>query len=100
MQQVLTEGERARLRELHVDTRAALAMGLTLDEYRQQRDEDIGRWCDFLHAKMDELHANDPTEILPQLAVAIEQRCASESRRIAEATARQVVERMLRKAIA
>jgi hypothetical protein len=39
-------------------------------------------------------------EILPQLAMAIEERCTVEARKVAEATAKSVVAQMLRKAIA
>jgi hypothetical protein len=96
----LTHSEKVARRLLMEDTRAAIATGKSIKEYRSWRSEQIERWCDFLHAKMAELHADDPTEILPQLAMAIEERCTSEARKVAEATAKSVVTQMLRKAIA
>ena len=96
----LTHSEKVARRLLMEDTRAAIATGRSIDEYRSWRDEEIERWCDFLHAKMAELHADDPSEILPQLAMAIEERCMVEARKIAEATAKSVVALMLRRAMA
>jgi hypothetical protein len=96
----LTHSEKVARRLLMEDTRAALATGKSIDEYRSWRDKEVERWCEYLHAKMAELHADDPTEILPQLAMAIEERCVTEARKIAEATAKSVIALMLRKAIA
>jgi hypothetical protein len=70
----LTHSEKIARRVLMEETRAAIATGRSIDEYRSWRRAEIERWCDWLHNKMAELHADDPTEVLPQLAVAIEER--------------------------
>jgi hypothetical protein len=97
--EVLTESEKVRRRELNADSRAALALGLSLDEYRARRDVEVEAWCQFLRSEMDRLGADEPGEVLPQLAVRIEERCTAAARKIAEATAKSVVALMLRKAI-
>jgi hypothetical protein len=51
-----------------------LALGLSLDECRERRDDQIEAWCRFLHDEMDRLRASDPSEILPHLAARIEER--------------------------
>jgi hypothetical protein len=96
----LTAVERERRAQLNRDTRSALAMGLTIDQFRRRHDDEVEAWCDFLRSEMDRLKADDPSEILPVLAAQIEERAAAQARRIAEQTARAVVNQMLRKAIA
>jgi hypothetical protein len=98
--EALTESERVRRRELNADTRAALALGLSLDEYRQRRDFEVEAWCTFLRTEMDRLRCDDPVEILPQLAARIEERSTAAARKIAQETATDVVRQLLRKAIA
>jgi hypothetical protein len=95
MQQVLTEIENVRGAELNADTRSALAMGVSLDEYLQLREESVSNWCQWLHGEMDRTRATDPTEILPQICARLEQRCAAAAR----AAAREQVKLMLGKAI-
>jgi hypothetical protein len=58
--EVLTQTEQARRRELNADSRAALALGLSLDEYRERRDVEVEAWCQFLRSEMDRLGADDP----------------------------------------
>jgi hypothetical protein len=99
MEVVLTEAERVRRRELTRDSRAAIQLGLSLDQYRQQREAVISDWCEFLHAEMDRSHANDPIEVLPQALARLEERAISEARRAGEASAKEMVAKMLRKAI-
>ena len=93
MESVLTEAERIRRRELTRDSRAAAQLGLSLDEYRQQREAVIKDWCEFLHAEMDRTHALDPIAFyrkhwlvlkgarLPKPAVQAKQSRAKRSRR-------------------
>ena len=96
---ILTQGERVAQREMARDTRVALRMGLSLDEFREKRDKAVGDWCDWLHAEMDRVHASDVTEILPQILVRVEQRCITEAHRAGETAARNMVATILRKAI-
>jgi hypothetical protein len=95
----LTQIERQRRAELNKDSRAALALGLTLDAYRERRDDEIEAWCAYLHAEMDRLRASDPSEVLPHLAARIEERATAEARKVAEQVAKDTLRQMLRKAI-
>jgi hypothetical protein len=99
MTEPLTQVERARRAELNKDTRAALALGLTIDAYRERRDAEVEAWCNFLHNEMDRLKADDPSEILPFLAVRIEERASAAARKEAEKVAKETVAQMLRRAI-
>lgn|SRR5262245_51115330 len=95
----LTAVERERRVQLNRDSRSALELGLSLDEYRRRHDDEIESWCQFLHAAMDQVHASDPTEVLPHLAAQIAERATAAARKAAQTTAEEVVRRMLRKAI-
>lgn len=97
--QVLTEVERVRRSEYMLDTKAALQIGVSHDEYVAQRDQNVEKWCQWLHAEMDRTRACDPTEILPQIAVRIEQHAVAEARKAAKAAARETVQVMFAKAI-
>jgi hypothetical protein len=99
MQQVLTEIERARRSEEVTDTRSAVALGISCDEFRQLRDKNIDDWCRWLHSEMDRTHADDPHEILPQICARLEQRCAAAARAAAKTAAQEVVKLMLGKAV-
>jgi hypothetical protein len=99
MEVVLTEAERVRRRELTRDSRTAIHLGLSLDQYRQQREAMISDWCEFLHAEMDRTHAIDPTEVIPQALARLEERAIAEARRAGEASAKEMVTQMLRKAL-
>jgi hypothetical protein len=99
IEKALTSSERTARRLLNEDCRSASAAGKTLNQYRRWREDEIARWVDFLHAKMDELHADDPGEVLPQLAIAIEERCLAETRKVAKEVATQVIQSMLRKCL-
>ena len=94
MTEPLTTLERERRAELNRDTRAALALGLTLDAYRERRDEEVEAWCQYLHDEMDRLKASDPVEVLPHLAVRIHERATAEARKTAEKVAKETVNRM------
>jgi hypothetical protein len=95
----LTPGERTARRLLIQDTRGAAAVGKSLDQYRRWREAQADDWCDWLRLKMQELHCDEPQELLPQLAIAIEERCLAECRKVAKETAAETMRLMLRKAI-
>jgi hypothetical protein len=99
MQQVLTEIENVRRAELVADTRSALAVGVSLDEYLLLREKSVSDWCQWLHGEMDRTRAADPTEILPQICARLEQRCAAAARAAAKAAAQEQVKLMLGRAI-
>jgi hypothetical protein len=98
-QHVLTEAERVRRSEMTIDTRAALALGLTLDEFIERRQKSIDDWCQWLHCEMAKSSATDPVELLPEIATRIEQRCATASRDAAKAVAQETVRLMLGRAM-
>ena len=96
---VLTEIEQTRRRELRYDTKAAIGLGLTYDEYIVKRDQTVDRWIKLFYAEMERLHTDDPTEVLPNLMAKLEERAIAEARRAAQIAARDMVATMLRRAI-
>jgi hypothetical protein len=91
--------EQVRRRELIRDMRAASAQGQELEEYRAKRDQAITEWAAWFHATMDQCHATDPVELLPQALALLQERAVAEARAAAKAAAQTEVRRMLKKAI-
>jgi hypothetical protein len=91
--------EQVRRREFMRDTRAASAQGLEVDEYRAKRDQAVAEWAAWFHKTMDETHAMDPAEVLPQALALLQERSIAAARTAAKAAARDEVKKMLRKAL-
>jgi hypothetical protein len=98
MSKVLPEAERARRRQLVIDSRAAIGLGISLDACLTARKAAIESWTTTIRARMTECGARDPVEILPELLARLEERVIGEARTAAKAAAREEVQR-LRKAI-
>src|SRR5262245_19847746 len=91
MTQVLTEQEKTRRAELNADTRQALQMGLSLDEFLVARQACTEDWTGWLHREMQRCNADDPVEVLPAALARVEQQAVAEARRAAENVARAEV---------
>jgi hypothetical protein len=91
--------EQVRRREFIRDTRAASALDLEVDEYRVKRDQLIAEWANWFHATMDQCHAMDPVEVLPQAFARLQERADAAARHAAKVAARAEVKAMLKRAI-
>jgi hypothetical protein len=100
MPETMTEAERTRRREFMRDNRSALAAGLSLDQLIAKREACAAGWAAWLHAKMNELHVDDPAAIFPLALAQVEENAIAEARRAAETAAKETVAKMLRKVIA
>jgi len=65
--------ERARRSELVLEARAAARAGIHPDERSRQREELADRWASWLHSRMETLHCNDPSVLLPDICARLEQ---------------------------
>ena len=92
MTQVLTEQEKTRRAELNADTRQALQMGLSLDEFLVARQACTEDWIGWLHREMQHCNTDDPVEVLPAALARVEQQAVAEARRAAENLARAEVQ--------
>jgi hypothetical protein len=92
MTQVLTEQEKTRRAELNGDTRQALQMGLSLDEFLVARQACTEDWTGWLHREMQRCKTDDPVEVLPAALARVEQQAVAEARRAAENVARAEVQ--------
>jgi hypothetical protein len=81
MTQVLTEQEKTRRAELNADTRQALQMGLSLDEFLVARQACTEDWTGWLHREMQRCNTDDPVEVLPAALARVEQQAVAEARR-------------------
>ena len=100
MTEVLTQVEKTRRAELLHNTRGAVAMGVSLDEYIAKHERSVERWTQLFYAEMEKVRVDDPVEVLPAMMAKLEERAISEARRAAEAAAKELVATMLRKALA
>ena len=90
--QVLTEQEKTRRAELNADTRQALQMGLSLDEFLTVRQACTEEWTGWFHREMQRCNTDDPVECLPAALARLQQRAVAEARRSAENVARAEVQ--------
>jgi hypothetical protein len=95
----LTETERLRRQEYTRDTRAAIALGMSYDEYVKLHEASVEDWTTWTHAEMAKSGADSPQEILPAILARLEQRCAQISRQAAQVAAKEVVHTALKKAL-
>src|SRR5262249_20642393 len=93
----LSEGERARRRQYAIDSRAALGLGLSLEQCLEKRKAAIESWTTLIRAQMQEHNASDPVEILLQLLARLQENVVGEARTAARAAAREEVLSLLRK---
>src|SRR5258707_15163980 len=100
MDAVLTELERTRRAEFNADSREALRLGKSLEEFIASRDAHADDWARWFHAEMEKFGVTDPIEVVPNAMVRVEQRAIAEARAAAVTAARDELKRMLRKAIA
>jgi hypothetical protein len=96
----ISEDERARRRQYTIDSRAAVGLGLSLEQCLTARKAAIESWTTLIRAQMQEHNAGDPVEVLPQLLARLQETVVGEARTAARAAAREEVQRLLRKAIA
>jgi hypothetical protein len=99
MSTAVSESERARRRQFAVNSRTALALGVSLGALTAARKAAIESWTASIRARMKECGAHDPIEILPELLTLVEEHVVGEARAAAKAAAREEVQRMLRKAV-
>ena len=90
--QVLTEQEKTRRAELNADTRQALQMGLSLDEFLTVRQACTEEWTGWFHREMQRCNTDDPVEVLPAALARAQQHSVAEARRAAENVARSEVQ--------
>src|SRR6516225_9913142 len=81
--QVLTEEEKTRRAELNADTRRALQMGLSLDEFLTARQACTEEWTGWFHREMQRCNTADPVEVLPAALARVQQHSVAEARRAA-----------------
>jgi hypothetical protein len=98
-QQQLDEGERLRRQEFNRDIRAAIALGMDVEEYAVLREASIVYWTHWLHAEMIRLKVDDPQQVLPQIMARMEQRTAQIAREAAKIAATEVLRERMRKVI-
>jgi hypothetical protein len=96
---ILTQAERDRRAAYMADMREAVALGRSLEQHLEARENLATQWAQWLHSKMDETHVLDPVEILPAALARVEERAIADARRAAENAAREMVKTMLRRAI-
>jgi hypothetical protein len=99
MSKALSEAERARRRQLVIDSRAAIGLGTSLDACLTARKVAIENWTALIRARMAECGAHDPVEILPELLVRLQEKAVGEARAAAKVAAREEVRLLLRKVI-
>jgi hypothetical protein len=99
VQQQIDEAERLRRQELVRDSRAALALGMSVDEYAQVRNAAAEDWVTWMHAEMKKSGALDPTEILPAILARAEQRAAQIAREAARVVTAEMIQAAFRKAM-
>jgi hypothetical protein len=99
MTKAISEDERARRRQYAIDSRAALGLGVSLEQCLTARKAAIGHWTTLIRAQMQEHGVSDPVEILPELLVRLEEHAVGEARTAAKAAAREEVRALLRKVL-
>lgn len=97
--QQMDEGERLRRQEYIRDSRAALALGMNLDQFVELSKASAADWRVWLRAEMKKSHVDDPVEILPQILARAEQRNVQVAREVAKIAAEEVARKMLGKAL-
>jgi hypothetical protein len=100
MTKAISEDERARRRHYVIDSRAAVGLGLSLEQCLTARKAVIANWTTLIRAQMQEHNVNDPVEILPELLARLEEHAVGEARAAARVAAREEVRVLLRKVIA
>jgi hypothetical protein len=98
MTKAISEIERARRRQYAIDSRAALGLGVSLEQCLTARKAAIAHWTTLIRAQMQEYNVNDPVEILPELLARLEEHAVGEAR-AARMAAREEVRVLLRKVI-
>jgi hypothetical protein len=91
--------EQLRRKELTSDSRRALAIGKTIDQYRAERDSAVESLTNEIRALMERHGCDDPVELLPQLLIDVREQAVEEARHAAKSAAQVEVRRMLKKAI-
>jgi hypothetical protein len=85
-------------KRLAVDHRRAAALGLNVHEYRSQRSTATAKWTHTIRTIMDENHAFEPAEVLPNILASVEEHLIRDAKAAAEIAAREEIQRLLRKA--
>jgi hypothetical protein len=99
MDKAISETERARRRQLIIDSRAAVGLGTSLDACLTARAEQIESWTALIRTRMAECGVHDPLAILPELLVRLQEQAVGEARTAAKVAAREEVRNLLRKVI-
>jgi hypothetical protein len=92
--------EEAHRKQWIADTKRASELGLHTREFRHQRKAAVEHWTAVIRELMDQNNARDPIEVLPQICARLVEDTREIAKGEAEASARGVVQRMLKKAMA
>jgi hypothetical protein len=87
-------------RRLIADSKAAVALGLPVNDYRTQRTAAIAQWTHTIRSLMDQHGVIDPLEVLPGILAAVEEHAIGAAKAAAASAARDELQRLLRKATA
>jgi hypothetical protein len=100
MTKAISETERARRQQLVINSRAALALGVSLEACLAARKAAIEQWTAIIRGQMSEHGVSDPVAVLPEILARLEEHAIGEARTAAKAAAREEFRALLRKAIA
>jgi len=92
--------EQAHRRQLFVDTRRAIALGKSVQDFRTERAAAIEKWTHTIRNMMQEHGVSDPIECLPAIIASVLEKAIVEARDTATIAARNEIKRLLRKAVA
>jgi hypothetical protein len=88
----------AEYRKLWVsDSKRAVQLGLTTEEFRHQRRAITNEWTERIRKIMDEGRASDPVEVLPTILAVLLEEIRGVARDEAEMAARGTVQKMLKR---
>jgi hypothetical protein len=91
MGKALSETERMHRRQFVTDSRAAIGLGLSLDDCFTARAKQVETWTALIRARMAECHVTDPVELLPELLVRVQEQAVGAARAAAKTAAREEV---------
>src|SRR5262249_49934338 len=67
MSKAISETERARRRQLAINSRAALGLGVSLEACLTARKAAIEHWTGIIRGQMEERSVSDPAAVLPEI---------------------------------
>jgi hypothetical protein len=91
--------EQAHKKQQLLDIERASAVGMNAFEYRAWKKRVTAEWVEVIRALMDANNSRDPAEILPEILTRFEEKIGAIAEAKAEEKARNIVQRMLRRAV-